>query len=211
MERRFEGRTVCCIATGPTLTPAQIDTARAKGFALAGCNNVWELAPDLEVLYACNANWWDHYWCDALARHPAETWSTNQAAAAKYGLHWIAERNQRGLSRDPTVIHHGHGSGYSLVNLVYLMGAARIVLLGYTLRYAADYNGGAKRVGESPRHYFGEYPAALQHWPKKAVMDGVHVGLLELYRSVARQGVVEIVDCSAGALDCFPKMNIAEM
>lgn len=206
---RFSG-TIACIATGPSLTLEQIETARQKGFTLFGCNRVWEIVPDLAVLYGCNVNFWTTYWSDALASHPAEKWTTNREAADKFGLNWIAERNARGLSSDPTVIHHGHGSGYSLVNLAYLMGASRIVLLGYDLRYAPDYDGRDKVAGSTPRHYFGEYPSALLHWPKVSVKGGVHVELVRLYESVAKQGLIEIVNCTGpnSALECFPRMDI---
>lgn len=208
MQRIFEGRTICLIGTGPSLTLTQIEAARRKSFALAGCNNTWQIVPDLAVLYACNLAWWRHYWSLELAAHPAEKWTTNREAADRYGLHWIAEANRPGLSCDPALVHHGHGSGFTLLNLAYLMGAARIVLVGYDLRYPAGYDGRA-RIAGGDRHYFGEYPEPLQHWPSVKVQGGVHVELLDLYRSVADQGLVEILNATPGsALDCFPRVDI---
>lgn len=164
---------------------------------------------DLAVHYACNLGWWDHYWCEALAATSAEKWTCNAEAAQKYGLHWVAEKNARGLSTDPEIIHHGHGSGYTLLNLAYLMGAERILLIGYDMKYASDYNGHMQKVGSGPRHYFGEYPQCLQHWPKMRVKNGIHEELVELYRSVAAQGVVEIINCTPGsAIDAFPRADI---
>jgi hypothetical protein len=206
---RFRGRTVAGIATGPSLTLSQIESARRKGFVLFGCNRVWEIVPDLEVLYGCNEGFWAHYWCEALANHPAQKWTTNRVAADRFQLNWIAERNAPGLSSDSAYVHHGHGSGFTLVNLAHLMGAERIVLLGYDMRYAPDYDGVAHQIGSSPRHYFGEYPSALQHWPSVKVRDGVHVELVELYESVAKQGLVEIVNCTPdSAVTCFPMRSI---
>lgn len=209
VEPKFQGQTIACIATGPSLTLQQVEIARAKGFVLFGCNRVWEIVPDLSVLYGCNEKFWAHYWDDDLASYPAEKWTTNRIAARKFGLNVIAERDARGLSNDPGRIHHGHGSGYSMLNLAYLMGASRIVLLGYDLRYAPDYDGSEKKAGSTPRHYFGEYPSDLLHWPKMSLKEGVHVGLIEYYRSVSKQSVVEIINCTPGsALDCFPRMDI---
>jgi hypothetical protein len=203
--------TIVCIGTGPSLTLEQIDTARQKGFALYGCNKVHEIVPDLQLLYGCNEAFWVHYW-DSVKDHPCEKWTTNKAAADKFGLNWIAEKNKTGLSVDSTYIHHGHGSGYSLLNLAYLKGAKRIVLLGYDLKYASDYNGHARQVGSGPRHYFGEYPSELQHWPKVHVEKGIHTVLCDLYQSVADQGLVEIINCTAdSALTCFPKMGIENL
>jgi hypothetical protein len=92
------------------------------------------------------------------------------------------------------------------------MGAAKIVLLGYDLTYAADYEGRTHHIGSSPRHYWagGEYPDALQHWPSVKVHGGVHEELLGLYQSVADQHLVEIVNATgpASALNCFPRMWI---
>lgn len=207
MRRPFEGRTVCCIATGPSLTLEQIEAARRKDFVLVGCNLVFEIVPDLAVLWATNYAFWAHY---AAARaHPAEKWTVNQQARDEFGINCIRELDGRGLSTDPEVIHHGHGSGFSQVNLAFLMGAARIVLLGYDLKYAPDYNGRARIVGSSPRHYFGEYPPELQHWPSSRVKEGVHVELLDYYQSVADQGAVEVINCTPdSALRCFPEADI---
>lgn len=161
------------------------------------------------MLYGCNEKWWDWYWPQGLREHCAEKWTTNLEAAEKYDLNWIAERNSPGLSSSTDIIHHGHGSGFSLLNLSYLMGAERIVLLGYDMKYASDYSGREQHVGSSPRHYFGEYPTQLQHWPSIQVKDGVHVELLSLYQSVADQGAVEIVNCTPGsAVTCFPMSEI---
>lgn len=156
------------------------------------------MAPDLELLYGCNFRWWDHYWNEVRSL-PCEKWTTNREAADKFGLNWIAERNAPGLSTDPDVIHHGHGSGYSLVSMAYRAGAKRILLLGYDLKYAADYDGKARQVGSAPRHFFGEYPGAMQHWPSVKVRKGIHVELVDLYRSVHEQGLVEIINCTPGS------------
>jgi hypothetical protein len=207
----LKGKTACCIGTGPSLTMAQVDVARSKGFALTGCNNVALDVPDLEVLYGCNYEWWAAYW-DTIKDHPAQKWSSNEKAAKQFGINWTAEKDAPGLSSDPRVIHHGHGSGYSLVNLVYLMGATRIVLLGYDLKYAPDYDGSSHRIGSNPRHYFGEYVPHLQHWPSVCVKEGIHFDLVRRYGEVARQGLVEIVNCTPdSAIRCFPMMDIADV
>jgi hypothetical protein len=188
----------------------QVETARRKGFTLTGCNRVGVDVPDLAVLYGCNFGFWERYH-DKIQGNP-EKWTTNRIAAELYWLNWIEEKDAQALSADPRYIHHGHGSGYSLLNLVYLLGATRIVLLGYDLRYAPDYDGRARNVGSLPRHYFGEYEAELQHWPSVSVKNGIHVQLVDLYKSVARQAAVEIINCTPdSAIECFPQVNIAAL
>ncbi len=201
--------TVVCIGTGPSLTNEQVETARAKGYTLYCCNNAIQLAPDAALLYAVNLKWWDRYWPE-VAHLRCEKWTTNIEAARKYGLSWVGERNAPGLSVNPDYIHHGHGSGYSLVSMAFRNGAARIVLLGYDLKYAANYDGRTQTIGSSPRHFFGEYPAEMRHWPSVQVKDGVHVELRELYRSIAEQGLVEVINCTPdSAIDCFERRDIS--
>lgn len=198
--------TVVCIGTGPSLTIEQIETARSKGFRLFGCNRVFEVVPDLEVLYGCNCAFWDRYH-QHLAEHPAQKWTTNLQAARRYGLNWIGERWGAGLCEDPKVIYHGHGSGYSLLGIAHKLGARRILLLGYDMKFAPDYDGYAQRPGSAPRHFFGEYPPELQHWPKQPFTD-----LIPLYAAIREQGLVELINCTPGSAleSVLPSMDISD-
>lgn len=204
--------TIACIGTGPSLTTKQVLTARNKGFRLFGCNNAYQVARDIELLYGCNYEWWAHYW-PSVRYLDCEKWTTNRDAAMRFGINWIAEKNEPGLSTYPNVIHHGHGSGYSLVSMAHRAGAKRILLLGYDLKYAPDYDGKARQTGSGPRHFFGEYPSSMQHWPSAQVKAGIHVELVELYRSIHTQGLVEIINCTPGsALEgVIPSMDIADV
>jgi hypothetical protein len=143
---------------------------------------------------------------------PCEKWTTRKESAEKYGINYIAEVNRPGLSTDPKLLHHGHSSGYQLVGMAHRAGADRIVLLGYDMKFASDYDGRSKQIGSGSRHFFGEYEPALQHWPSVKVRAGVHVELLDLYWSVAQQGLVEIINATPGsALNCFPRVDIREL
>lgn len=210
--KRFNG-TVVCIGTGPSLTLAQIETARRKGFHLFGVNLVYQIVPDLALMFATNQNFWGWYWGQPQGpqTHPCEKWTNDRWSAEQFKLHYIDSIERNGLSAEPTYLHHGHSSGACLVNLAYLMGAERIVLLGYDMKYAPDYDGTKKQIGSEARHYFGEYPNALQHWPKACVTAGVHWGLIEHYASIAKQNLVSIVNATPNsALDCFPCCHVED-
>lgn len=185
-------QTVVCIGTGPSLKIEQIQIARNKGYRLFGCNRVYEIVPDLELLYGCNLNFWDEY---MPIDHPCEKWTTNPHAAKKHGINWIDEMWGEGLCENPNIIHHGHGSGYSLVGMAHKKGATRVLLLGYDLKYSQNYDGLQRNTG-GPRHYFGEYPKHLQHWPSKSIMNGIHVELVGLYKTIHHQGLIELVNCT---------------
>ena len=45
-----------------------------------------------------------------------------------------------------------------------------------------------------------------------SVIDGVHVELVDLYRSIKDQGLVEIINCTPNsAIDCFGYTDIGDM
>src|ERR1051326_2608070 len=109
---RYQG-TIACIGTGPSLTLPQIDAARRKGFALFGVNLVYQIVPDLAVLFATNCPFWDHYWGrdDGPRAHPCEKWTNSIEAASKYRLRYIDSREHDGLSSQPNLIPHRHSPG----------------------------------------------------------------------------------------------------
>jgi hypothetical protein len=197
---------VCCIGTGPSLTLDQIDAARKAGMGLFGANRVFEIVPDLEVMYAVNGAFWDYYY-DEASKHPCQKWTTNKDAAEKYNLNWIDEKWGEGLCPVPNLIHHGHGSGYSLLGVAHKLGATELYLIGYDMKYPKDYDGYQQITG-GDRHYFGEYPASMQHWPKRPWVD-----LLPLYKSINDQGLVKVVSCTPGSAlnDFIPYMDIGNI
>jgi len=161
-------------------------------------------------LHACNYQWWDLRWPE-VKDLPARKTTIFQCTATRLGIEYVEGCWHEGLS-EPPVVSYGHSAGYQLLNLAYHQKPDRIVLLGFDMRYAADYDGKARRIGSTPRHFFGEYPQELQHWPSAKVKDGVHIELVGLYEAAARQGLVEIVNCTPGsAIDCFPFADIGEV
>ena len=216
LQKLQTGKTVCC-GTGPSITPEQVQVARDRGWPLFVCNDAFRLAPDAALLFACNESWWNHRW-EEVQSLPCEKWTSNWEAAHRFDINYVQGKLQPGgygLSTDPGYIHHGHGSGYQLLEMARRSGARRVILLGYDMAFAADYDGASQRIGSTPRHFFGEYENALQHWPKVAVHHGVHTELLRFYGCVAENlhmtGPDEIINCSGGVLNCFPRMDIRDV
>ena len=168
----------------------------------------------LTALLACNIEWWCHYWPrDALLREGAfDKWTWDQGTAEKYGLHHIRGVWGDGLSRNANYIHYGHSSGYQLIGLAYHYGVREMILCGYDLRYPPGYNG-MLQVAGGDRHYFGEYPPALQHWTKFNIgPKGELNGLLDCYRTIkpADYGL-RIINTSPGsALDFFETAKLED-
>ena len=213
----LSARTAVVLATGPSLTPAVLDAARRGQelgvWSVFGMNHVWRDFPSLDVFLACNPEYYETQWELGLKNHGAQKWTWDRDTADRYGLRFIPGKWADGFSKDPGCIHYGHSSGFQLPQIAYHAGFRRLLLCGYDMRFAADYDGRNHRIGATPRHYFGEYKEPeLAHWPSVKVKDGVFVELIEQFEKVKRLNPdVEIVNCSSGsAMTCFPMRTLDE-
>jgi len=220
VEPKFKGETAVIIATGPSLSQSQLDLIQraqltAGGVKVFTINNTYQVYLDTDVHLSCDGPWWRWYWNDPMLRFLAhdtscEMWTWYPKFAEEFGINYIfGEEKKRGLSLDPRIVHINHGSGPMILNLAIHYGVSKIVLVGHDMKFAPDYKPKKQDPGSIPRHYFGEYPKSLQHWPSVKVRQGVLDGLIEAYSDIkddmdARQISVDIVNCTPdSALDMF--------
>lgn len=116
----FKGKTVVCIASGPSLTPEDCERVRRSGFPTIAVNNTWEAAPFCDVVYASDYAWWREYGKKVTIN--AERWTDSPPAAEQFGLNlysrYVPDRN----------------SGLMAVMFCEWMGAAKVILLGFDCR-----------------------------------------------------------------------------
>lgn len=213
--RSMENQTAVIIATGPSLNEQQLQTIREKHTAgevkVFTLNNTYQVYPETNVHLSCDGPWWRWYSNDPfLMNLPCEKWTWYPEFAEEFGINYIfGEEKKRGLSLDQRVVHINHGSGPMIMNLAILYGCTKLVLVGHDMKFAKDYKPREEKPGSIPRHYFGEYPKRLQHWPSVKVRQGVLDGLIEAYRDIrddidSRQISVDVVNCTPdSALDVF--------
>lgn len=94
------------------------------------------------------------------------------------------------LSAKPNGLATGQNSGYQAINLAYLLGCRRVLLLGYDLQLGA---GGRE-------HWFGAHPVKT--------VPAHFSAFLQNFARLARElpKGFEVVNCTpGGALDCFPR------
>lgn len=171
-------------------------------------NDAYRLLPWAEVLYACDAAWWDVQYAhgpyiQSIQSFAGERWSSHDKArnqklahAQRYRLRLVAGREAEGFSFDPSVIHYGGNSGYQALNLALLMGAKRVILVGFDMRMV---NG--------QRHFFGKHPAKLRN-------VGNYQHFIAKFAKAARRlpKGVEIINATPGsALNCFPYQRLEEL
>jgi len=195
--RDWPGETCVVLATGPSLTPDDVDFCRGKARVIA-VNNAYTLAPWADALYACDAKWW--HWHQGVPSFTGPKWSLDHSAwgthRARYpDVQKLRNTGTRGLERDPSGLKNGRNSGYQAVNLAYHYGAKRIVLLGFNMQPAR---------GRS--HFFGEHPNN-----QKSPYNIFRKEFASLVDPLKKSGV-QVINCSRqSVLECFPKADLHEV
>jgi len=189
--RLWPGATVACLASGPSLTRADVALVRAQGLPTIVVNTTYQMAPWADVLYACDAKWWA--WQQGAPGFRGRSRFTLEAARWP-GLQRLGKGTETGLSLDPLKLCTGSNSGYQAINLAVLLGAQRILLLGYDMAPAAD----------GRQHWHPDHPDRVRSPYQK--FRQVFPTLVEPLRAAG----VEVVNCSRRtALTCFPQQDLA--
>lgn len=221
---KFKGETGVLIATGPSLNEQQIQSIKnahdEKKCRVFTVNNAYQVVPFTDVHLSCNDNWWQYYWPrdENLRSMPCDKYTWYSDIAKKYNIKYIKAVVKDGLSHDSKIIHINHGSGPMMVNLALHYGIKRLLLVAHDMRFAPDYDGRRQKVGSSPRHFFGEYPKELTHWPSVKIglsKPGNIDGLMEAYKKMIpdlHSSGMEVINCTPeSALECFPKMLLEKV
>lgn len=196
----WTGATVVVVASGPSLTAGQCEdvqlwqmTPAPEPRRVIAINTSFRMAPFADILYACDGTWWKmHYEEAARSFKTDRMWTQDEGAAKTFNIQLIKSASGKGLSRRPDLIHQGMNSTYQAINLAFLAGARRFILLG------VDCHGG---------HWHGDHPKplsnSLPHRQWKEKFTGLAADL-------TAEGVVT-VNCSPGtALRAFPTAELEE-
>lgn len=182
-------------APGPSLVPVY-------DHPVIAVQDAWRLIPWADVLYGCDAGWWNHH---QGTEFEGEKWSTHQGGlysmndktevSDKYGVRCVLGCDKPGFSLDPSLIHYGSNSGFQAVNLAILFGCTHITLVGFDMH---------KTGGRS--HFFGEHPEQLRR--------GTNYTEFTRHFDYAQRLLppgIRIVNATPGsALTCFPMMTLEE-
>lgn len=153
IEQIYKNKKAILIATGPSLTKEVIETIRPykDNFIIFGCNDSYKVVDYLDFHYACDKRWWDiHY--DSYIEHYPNLQSWTQAKDYENKLKVVEGKSARGLSLDSSLIHWGSNSGYQLLNIAFLMGCSKFILVGYNMQKL-----------DGKLHYFGDHPSGLSN------------------------------------------------
>ena len=155
-------------------------------------------------LYAADYRWYTHHIADITRDYDGTLWTqstgwiknTNEVVdPGQWGIKVLDSVDQPGLSREQGVLHRGGNSGYQAINLAYLWGATRIILIGYDMM-----------MNGTQRHWFGDHPGTLN-------AGSNYHDFGQAYKTIKPEDYgIEIWNCSRRtALDCFPIYDLDEV
>lgn len=134
--RVWKGETVFILGGGPSL--ANIDCASIEGGPIIALNNAYLLRPDADMIYFADRRWyrWNR---DDLHRFTGNLIVSRSFIPERDGgsrvrdIKWIGRSVENDLSREPDQIA-GWCSGANAINIAFLAGASRVVLLGFDMK-----------------------------------------------------------------------------
>lgn len=181
----WSGQTVVCIASGPSLTPADCAAVRAADTATIVTNTTFRLCAWADALFAADPQWW--------------TWHLAEVRRDFRGA-LFADRDTHARFVQSAHVHPLYrsfgNSGACAIALAIACGARRIVMLGYDC---------ALTGGRT--HHHGQHAHGLRNcdtlprWPKQ----------FAALAAFAQQCATEVVNASrVSALDCFPRVPLEE-
>lgn len=190
-------KTAVILAGGPSLTIEQIDAARRSGHHTIVVNRTYEKFLDANTLYAGDYLFWKTYIADIRAMFKGKLVTQDPSAAARWpGLLLVRGANREGLGKER--IHQNGNSGVQALNLAYLRGFERVILLGFDMKLGPN--------GE--KHHHPDHPAPC--------VQGATFGeWLHKLQAVARDlkaTKCEVLNATPGsAMKCFPMIDWREV
>lgn len=185
------------IATGPSLTQADVDLVCRLGRRVYAVNDAYRLCrPD--VLYACDEEWWAMHHADT---NGVEAWTTSDEAAHKYGLNHIpgrhADNARKYFDASGHGIIYGGNSGFQALNLSYVHGCRDAVLLGFDMGH-----------DNGKKHFFGDHPAAIEKpSPYPSWIKHFNMAAPE----IAAAGMVVVNATRRTRLECFKRVALEDV
>jgi hypothetical protein len=191
----WQGKTAVVICAGPSLSDEQIDTIICYAPKTIAVNTAYLYAPHSDVIYAGDMMFWRaHHQRIRTFCAESSLWTCDSGAAERFAISRQRAGNREGLGRE--VLHMNGNSGFQAINLAYLWGARRILLVGMDMR---EIDGRKHRHGD---HEKGLVQAQqFDEWLHKSV---------KLAADLKEVGC-DVANCTPGsALKCFRMSTVEE-
>ena len=186
-------KTAVIIAGGPSLTRADVALVEESGTYMIGINCAYQISGQLNILYACDAAFWNEHY-------------TKINGVVKISLEKTKYKDVFHLENDGThgvsdcfpKVKTGGNSGYQAINLAYLLGFKKIILLGYDMKITAG------RV-----HWHGNHEKLNN--PNDNVIKNWISNYKDLAALLAARNIQVINASRDTALDCFIQVELTNL
>lgn len=191
-------KTVIIIASGPSLTKADVKLCESSGHPLMGINNAYMITDKLKYHYACDTKWWKRHFKKLYPGPIRYSLKANDKDEGVAGVTQMKRGERHGLSHKWPAINHGSNSGYQAINLAYLLGYKQIILLGYDMQ---ETNGvvhwhGLHKEGNNPDEK--RFQKWRQFFPALA-------------KELKESGVEVLNATRQTALECFDRIDLEDV
>lgn len=210
--RAFEGETAVCIASGPSLSDADVQYVREMKAAgkcrVFVCNNNYLKVPEADVLFFCDKNFWVWHALNPVFQAFKGEKITLSTEIGDPEIKVMQLGMTTGLSNLQSVLRTGGNSGYMQVNLAFLYGCRKVILLGYEFMTKVIQRDNGERSFLS--HWFGEHPAQATESEHNCFYQSCLANFPTMIPDLVERGL-SVINCSEpSAIDCFPKVPLRE-
>ena len=187
-------KTVVILASGPSLTVEQIAAALVSGYDTIAVNSTYEKAPTATMLYAGDFMWWKASIAKVRKVFKGKLLTQDLSTSQRWP---DVKRPFRGASREGLgreMIYQNGNSGVQAINLAFLLGYKRAILLGYDMKLGPN--------GE--KHHHADHPKPLVQ--AQTFKEWLHK--LQVFATDCRAAKFEVLDATVdGAMKCFVKVD----
>lgn len=193
----WNGETCVIVASGPSAQEVPIDVA-IGGARFMAINTSWRLAPWADILFACDASWWDH--AKGCPEFAGIKLTIDKAASARFPdvrLVNCRKPDDRLVVDEPGTVGWGGNSGFHCLNLAVQFGCSKIILVGFDMRIDAGL------------HWHGRHPERMSN-PNRNNVERWRRAVDGAARVIEPLGV-KVINCSPiSALRNYQKMTLTE-
>lgn len=194
----WDNETVYILGGGPSLSDVPMDKLIGKNVVCL--NNSYTLG-SFNVLYFMDWNWFQQHE-KAISKLDCLKFTVVERCLGKEGITVIERGPRKGFSVDPAVLCPGSNSGYGSIDLAFLLGGIRIILLAFDMKMI---NGKHNWHDEHIRQKEGD------------IADDVYESdYIQFFRDsemlpTLKNNEVEVLNATPGsALDVFPIIGYEE-
>lgn len=191
----WRGKTVLIVAGGPSLTASDVASARKHVDRTIAINNAVDIAPDADMLWFTDAKWAGVY------RDRVERFSGRLATLENYhlqdefpGIWCVHNLKSPPFYEDGDGIYPGNCGGYAALHLAAVMGAEKIVLIGYDCKLGTGI------------HWHGRHESPL-HNPSRSMADEWVEQFSAIAPALFERGIDVVNVTRDTALMCFRRAD----